>query len=246
VHCKDTDKGDIQIPEDVRIQRQYYSATASSYDDMHLDSDEEHRLALCFLEGVLDYFEIRSILDVGAGTGRVARYLKSKRPNIQIVSVEPVEALREQGHRLGLAESELIDGDAYNLPFEAEEFDLVCEFAMLHHVRYPYLVVDEMLRVSRKAVFISDCNNFGQGSWVNRTLKQTINALGLWRAFNFVRTGGKGYQISEGDGLFYSYSVFNDLKRIKHLCKQIHLLSTKDGNVNLYRTAAQVALLGIK
>ena len=61
-----------------------------------------------------------------------------------------------------------------------------------------------------------------------------------------VKTKGKGYTISEGDGLAYSYSVFNSYKQIKAKCRSIHLLNTQDGLINPYRTASHVALLGIK
>jgi hypothetical protein len=73
-----------------------------------------------------------------------------------------------------------------------------------------------------------------------------INAVGLWSAYNYVRTRGKKYQISEGDGLFYSYSVFNNYSLIKKYCKSVHLLNTTDASSNPYRTASHVAVLGIK
>jgi hypothetical protein len=103
-----------------------------------------------------------------------------------------------------------------------------------------------MLRVAKKAVFISDANNFGQGRLLARTLKQAINALGLWGLADLVKTGGKGYLCSEGDGLAYSYSVFSDYRQIKAACTRVHLLDTAGGGSNLYRSAAHVALLGIK
>lgn len=103
-----------------------------------------------------------------------------------------------------------------------------------------------MLRVARKAIFISDSNNFGQGSFISRSIKQLINSVGLWRVADLIKTKGKGYTISEEDGLAYSYSVFDDYKQIEAGCRSIHLLNTKDGQINPYRTAGHVALLGIK
>ena len=132
------------------------------------------------------------------------------------------------------------------LAFPDDAFDLVCEFATLHHVPEPGKAVSEMLRVARKAIFISDNNNFGQGSWVARLTKQLINAAGLWPIADLIKTRGKGYTISEGDGLFYSYSVFNDYKQIAEQCETVHLLGTVNSGPNLYRTASRVALLGIK
>lgn len=231
---------------EIEIQREYYTNTAEFYNDMHVNYEDEHFFALRFMESIVDFYNIRSILDIGAGTGRTAQYLKNKYPHLKIVSVEPVYALRKIGYENGLSEEELVEGDATNLRFSNKEFDLVCEFGVLHHIQTPSIAVKEMLRVSRIGIFISDSNNFGQGAYVARTLKQILNAMGLWKFADFIKTKGKGYTISEGDGLAYSYSVFNDYKLIAKHCKVIHLLNTKDGSVNPYKTASHVALLGIK
>jgi hypothetical protein len=103
-----------------------------------------------------------------------------------------------------------------------------------------------MLSVAKKAIFISDSNNFGQGSLLSRIVKQLINAIGLWKVADLIKTKGKGYTFSQGDGLAYSYSVFNNYDQIKKQCSRIHLLNTKDGSWNFYRTASHVACLGIK
>lgn len=231
---------------EVEIQRQYYATTASQYDSMHLSENDEHYFALAFLTAILDYLKIKSVLDVGAGTGRAIAYLKQAKPNLVVIGVEPSKELREMGYAKGIPKEELIDGDATNLGFEDGAFDLVCEFAVLHHIKRPDLAVSEMLRVANKAVFISDSNNFGQGSPLVRLIKQLLNSMGLWKIVDFIKTKGKGYTISEGDGLGYSYSVFDNYRQIQEKCKRIHLLNTQDGHFNLYRTASHVVLLGVK
>jgi SAM-dependent methyltransferase len=231
---------------EIEIQRKYYAATAGQYDAMHLDPKDEHYFALSFLSAVLEFLDIRSVLDIGAGTGRAIQFLKSRRPELRVLGIEPVKELRDEGISKGLSEKELIAGDGTDLQFVRGEFDLVCEFGVLHHVRRPDALVAEMLRVSRKAIFISDSNNFGQGSFAIRSFKQLLDFLRLWPVANLVKTKGKGYTISEGDGLAYSYSVFNSYKQIKAKCRSIHLLNTQDGLINPYRTASHVALLGIK
>jgi ubiquinone/menaquinone biosynthesis C-methylase UbiE len=230
------------------LQKQYYERTAAQYDTMHLDenADTEHILALHFLSSMIACFGIKSVLDIGAGTGRTIEFLKYHHPELHVVGIEPVEALRQKGYEKGIPKDVLIDGDGNNLEFNDNAFDLVCEFAVLHHVPKPDLMVGEMLRVSKKAIFISDSNNFGQGSFVARSFKQILNAFGLWQTFNYLRTGGKNYQISEGDGLFYSYSVFDNFKQIQAKCSDVHLFGTQGSSANLYRTASHVALLGIK
>lgn len=232
--------------DEAGLQREYYAKTARRYDDMHLDSDDEHNFALSFLSSVLDYFEIQSVLDIGSGTGRAIHYLKKRKPELRIIGIEPVLELRQVGWRSGLSQHELILGDAMKLDFLDGEFDLVCEFGVLHHIRGHAQAVSEMLRVARKAIFISDSNNFGQGRTVTRVVKQLIDLFGFWPVVDFIKTRGKGYTVTKGDGLAYSYSVFNDYKLIEEDCSTVHILNTKGGRINPYRTASHVALLGVK
>jgi len=75
-------------------------------------------------------------------------------------------------------------------------------------------------------------------------MKQTLNAMRIWSVADFVKTRGKGYTLSEGDGLAYSYSVFNNFKQISRTC-DVYTFNT-GGRINPYRTSSHVALLGIK
>jgi ubiquinone/menaquinone biosynthesis C-methylase UbiE len=231
---------------EIEAQRRYYAQTGRRYDEMHVHEGDEHFFALALLVAVLDQFSINSVLDVGSGTGRALTYIKQRRPDVRAVGVEPVAELRQAALLRGLSRDELIEGDARELQFKDGGFDLVSEFGMLHHVREPSVVVSEMLRVARRAVFISDSNNFGQGSRLVRTLKQALDHLGLWKVADFVKTRGRGYTISEGDGLSYSYSVFNDYEQIRAQCSAVHILNTEDAGINPYSSAGHVALLGIK
>ena len=133
-----------------------------------------------------------------------------------------------------------------SLAFDDGQFDLVCAFGVLHHIRTPDLAVAEMLRVARRAVFISDANNFGQGSLVWRSVKQCLNALRLWPLANLVKTRGRGYSVTEGDGLAYSYSVFSNYRQLQRACHSVHFFNTLPAGPNLYRTAGHVAVLGVK
>ena len=233
--------------DEINIQRTYYEKTADQYEKIHnADETDEHFFALSCLAGLTNYLKIESILDIGSGTGRGLKYLKELCPKIKIIGIEPVKELREIAYSQGISKEELIDGDATKLNFKNSEFDLVCEFGVLHHIKNNKLVVDEMLRVSKKAIFISDNNNLGEGSKVKRSIKQILHALRLWKLVNFIKTKGKGYTLSEGDGLAYSYSVFRNYRQIKYSCKSVHIINTKDADINLYKTAKTIALLGIK
>jgi len=229
----------------IQLQRSYYANTAHRYESMHLHEDDEHSFALRFMISVVRHLGIKSVLDIGSGTGRCLAQIVREMPDVAVVGVEPSAQLREVGYSKGLTETQLIDGDAMKLTFPDHSFDLVCEFGALHHIPLPSRAVAEMLRVSRKAIFISDANNFGQGRRLSRLLKQAVNAFGLWPLADFIKTRGKRYTISDGDGLAYSYSVFNNYQQIREKCESIHLLNTTDAGPDIYRSASHVALLGI-
>ena len=197
------------------IQLNYYEKTAQQYDEMHVATDDEHQEALYWLSSLILRYNIKSVLDVGCGTGRVQLFLRDRHPDVQIVGLEPSSALRLVAVQKGVSEDSLVDGSALTIPFPDTTFDLVCSFGVLHHLDRPDLAVKEYIRVARHSVFISDSNNFGQGSVLARLIKNSLRIFRLWKAYIYLATGGRKYRLSDGDGLFYSYSLFNDLKQTR-------------------------------
>jgi ubiquinone/menaquinone biosynthesis C-methylase UbiE len=230
------------MDREVELQRAYYTATAPDYDTLH--AHETPPLALAFMGSAIELLGATTVLDVGSGTGRVVRYLAEKYPNVRAVGIEPVEALRLAGHKAGIPLSALIDGDATKLPFEDGSIDVVCALSVLHHIREPHLAVSEMLRVARCAIFICDSNNFAQGRLA--PIKRLLRAAGLWPVANWLKTGGRGYIESKGDGISYSYSVFNNYGEIRKQCNAVHLMNLDGDGKSMYKKATTVALLGIK
>ena len=229
--------------DEVAIQRAYYARTASAYNEMHVREGGEHNLALLLLSALIEQRRITSLLDIGSGTGRALLYLKQRHPDLRLVGIEPSDELRAQGHAAGLTAAELIDGDATGLAYADNTFDLVCEFGALHHIRRHHDATAEMARVARRGVFISDSNNFGHGSRLARLVKIALHACGLWPLADFVKTRGRGYHMSEGDGLAYSYSAFYALPILRPKFPIVHMLST-DGTPSswLFANAAHIAL----
>jgi len=235
----------------VLAQRRYYAETASRYDDMHAHEAGDDDAGMPILFSALRSLNVRSLLDVGSATGRGLPRLAEGFSNALICGVEPVEALVRQGISSGVNKGFpllLASGDA--LPFPDKSFDAVCEFGILHHVPDPALVVQEMLRVARKAVVFSDANRFGQGPFPVRIAKLLLYKLNLWNAFDFLRTRGKGYQVSEGDGVFYSYSVYDNLRQIKEWAESIELFplgeSRSRGRLSPLLTSGIVLLIAVR
>lgn len=189
------------------IQRGYYATTASQYNHAHVNGDDSHSVALGYMSGLLTSIDARSVLDVGSGTGRAASFLRQRHQDMLVVGVEPViELLDRRDRQVGAT---YVCGSGLSLPFPDRSFDAVCATALLHHVPDPASAIAEMTRVARKAVMISDANRFGQGSRMARMTKLAIWRSGCWPLYSWLRTRGRGYLYSVGDGVYYSYSIFD-------------------------------------
>jgi ubiquinone/menaquinone biosynthesis C-methylase UbiE len=222
-----------QTQDAVAIQSDYYTKTAANYDEMHGGEGVERPEILEMICALLGSVETRTILDVGCGTGRGMQMLSAKLPSIVAFGIEPVRALIEQGvEKARMPSGVTLQGFGDKLPFADSSVDVVCAFAILHHIREPNNVVREMLRVAKKAVLIVDSNRFGQGSRPMRLFKVAAYKLGLWSLVNFVKTGGKGYLITEGDGLAYSYSVYDSFECLAQGASRLMLLPGEDGYAN--------------
>jgi ubiquinone/menaquinone biosynthesis C-methylase UbiE len=207
------------------LQARYYEQSVSAYDCMHNASDDhEHNLALQYIEMISNAFGFRTFLDVGAGTGRGMCFLRDRGKEVR--GIEPVAAMIEKAELNGVPKGLLLQGSGYELPFEDGAFDAVFECGVLHHVAQPARMVAEMIRVAKRAVFLSDSNRFGQGGPAARLLKTVLYKCGLWQAARFIQTRGKMYTLSEGDGLAYSYSVFDSYDQLAAGTQQIWLLPT--------------------
>lgn len=225
----------------VQLQQEYYARTFQDYNRLHLRLDDEHHLALSWMVAFVDSMQCTSVLDVGSGTGRALAFLRDVRPNLSVVGVEPSPELRSVGHSDGIPSDQLIHGDANRLNFPDESVDIVCEFGVLHHLAKPRAAIAEMLRVARVGVFISDDNHFG-----NSPFKRALAAMGLWTLAYWVKSHGKGYRITEGDGLAYPYSVFDDLDLLNAACASVHCLNTRGRGPDLRAGATHVAVFGVK
>lgn len=210
-----------------QIQADYYTATSADYDAMHVRDDDEHARALRHLSGLIAAEGYGSVLDVGSGTGRALTFLAPRHPGVEVRGVEPVAGLIDVAEeRHGVAPGAIVRGSGDALPFADDSFDVVCEFAVLHHVPEPAAVVAEMTRVARRAVLLSDDNRFAHGSRAARLGKLALHRAGLWRAADVVRNRGRRWRYTDDDGVFYSYSVYDSYAALAEWADRIVLVPT--------------------
>ena len=155
--------------------------------------------------------------------------LRRGKPEISTHGNDPSpELLRVASERHGIPSECLDCVGSEALPYPDGAFDAVMETGMLHHVPSPDHVLDEMLRVARLAVFISDSNIYGQeqASLFTRALKLALERAGLLRPLLRRRRGGRDWYCSEGDGIAWSYSVFDSYPRLRSSCAEVIVVPT--------------------
>lgn len=88
---------------------------------------------------------INSVLDVGAADGKVAKFIKSQ-TGLEITLLDISKTLLA---RSGSFKYKII-GDAQNLPFKSNSFDVVYSLQVLEHIPKWERALDEIIRVSKK------------------------------------------------------------------------------------------------
>ena len=226
-------------------QREHYTQTSGRMADLST-IEIEHNHALSWLAGLALQYGWRRFLDVGAGSGRGMVHLKKYLPLGIVIGVEPVDALRAEGYKGGLKKSELLAGDAHDLQFNDGDFDVVYATGVLHHTPKPKRAIEEMIRVASCAVLISDMNNYGCGPTPQKMLAHALRLFGLWKIFQWIKNGGRYDKYSDGDGVFYSYSLFDELPWLRKRGYQTYLLTTRGTQGRPLWDATHVALLILK
>ena len=92
--------------------------------------------------------EKASVLDVGCGDGLLSHWIIGKRPDVKITGVDVL--VRSQTH----IPIQFFDGEV--IPYDDASFDVVMFIDVLHHTNDPMKLLNEAVRVARKAVLIKD------------------------------------------------------------------------------------------
>jgi SAM-dependent methyltransferase len=202
----------------------YYDATASEYDALHGDNEPDHTKA--FEIGWPLVGTAQSVLDVGCGTGRGLSWLARSDPALKLYGVEPSESMISIAAKK-VTGADLRQGDGEHLPFADKSIDVVTATGIMHHVDNPSAVIAEMFRVARKAILISDHNNYAFGGGLMRKVRMGLRLSGLLKSVTYVRQGfnHKGY--SEDDGWWYPYSLFDNYSEIANRSSKVFMFPTR-------------------
>jgi len=147
-----------------------YDLSAQRYDGIkHFNPDWERRFLGEPLANALAGLEDARLLDVGAGTGRVARTLAPLGLFRGIViGVEPSPRMLERGRQaVAPKKTRWVRAWAVPLPFPAEAFDMVTSLEVAEFTPEPLASLAEMVRVLRQGGWLLVTNRVGwQARWI--------------------------------------------------------------------------------
>jgi len=206
-----------------QAQSKYYKDTAERYDEMH-GHDLEHQYAIRIIIALSKMIGARSVLDVGCGTGRgLLCFLES---GLSAQGLEQVQELLNVARKKNIPAECIHNGVAEHMPFADREFDVACELGVFHHIRNPMPAVKEMMRVSKKAIFLSDENRFAYGGTLRRLSSLILCKTQMFNYAYYIKTLGACHRYSDGDGVAYSYSVYDAYDELYDWADQIFFIPT--------------------
>lgn len=235
--------------EPIALQRDYYARTAERYDSMH--EQMPHDIALGHIIGFIPWLGARSLLDTGCGTGWGLRVVGDALPELQLRGNDPSRELLDVAINRYAVSPDILDCvGSERLPYSDSAFDVVVATGVMHHVAHPDRILGEMLRVARQAVFVSDANIYGGGSVPFRLAKRLLANAGLLRPVNRLRRGGHDWHYTDGDGVAWTYSVYDSLRQARSACADILVIPTHRSHpraaANPLRWSSHALLCGFK
>lgn len=226
----------------------YYHQTAAQYDQMHVSEGDEHYTAIERSWRLLADEGVSSVLDVGCGTGRGLEWF-ALNTSASLAGIDPSPDLLSRA-RARVPAADLREGIAQRLPFADASQDLVIATGIMHHVDEPRRCIDEMFRVARKAVLISDHNNLAFSRKLIRRGRLFLYSLGLLPAAMFVRNGFRKQGYTDDDGWWYHYSLLDDYGHFASRAARLLMFPTnaphREGEDNFLLCQRHVAMLGYK
>ena len=103
---------------------------------------------------ILDHMDAGAILDIGTGPGYLPIEIAGRSPDLHITGIDLsrklIEMARSNSAKAGLSDRLAFQfGNAGNLEFDDSSFDMVISTGMLHSLKDPVKVLQEICRVLR-------------------------------------------------------------------------------------------------
>ena len=145
-----------------------------------------------FVLNAISQIRFHKVLDLGCGTGVILEEIGRKYSTAELFGLDLSENMIAQARQRLKSTVELSVGDAENLPYADNSFDLVCCVESFHHYPDPAKALSEIKRVLKKDGIFLLCD-----TWAKSPLRQVLNI--------FIRFS------NDGDVHIYSKNEVNKL-----------------------------------
>ena len=229
---------------------EFYRRTAKSYNSENYDPKDDsygHNIGVREVLTVMRATNSKTLLDVCCGTGRGVKASGENGYDATGVDIYP-DLLKMAHAENGIPLERLREADATQLPFPDNSFDVSCIFGALHHSAMPGQIVSEMIRVSRRAIVISDEGNHLPGGIKRLLIKLGIFGLVYRVIFRRPPRQTRKQITSDGDGPTFIFSVEEVIPQLRAHFKHFKCLTgyrVGKTEVRSYRLPRQFAVAGI-
>lgn len=145
------------MDKDKKIWKAIWDSTDETvnYKDVFYLIDE---IKLGYLMPLLPTGTNLKTLEVGCGSARLSCFLASKGYKTTCLDYsESALRVAKKNYKISNIAGNFVIGDAKQLPFENDTFDIVFSTGLLEHFKEPQIVIDEMVRVLKpNGIFYSD------------------------------------------------------------------------------------------
>ncbi len=144
----------------------------------------------------------KSVLDIGAGDGLITSLMGAKGIEYE---ESGVKLARDRG-------VDVVQGDAYQLPYPDNSFDAVTMIDVLEHFEFPQKALQEAYRVARDALYINTPPKKDDGTLTDKFHYQEWSPHGLMTLVE-----SQGFQLEDGVLVFPNektmYAKFRKIKK---------------------------------
>tara|TARA_B110000503_G_scaffold28131_1_gene44935 strand:+ start:16752 stop:17432 length:681 start_codon:yes stop_codon:yes gene_type:complete len=124
----------------------------------------------------LEEHDVKTILDVGCGSGYITNIIATNFPNIKIVALDFSDTIKHGkkiSKELGLKN---ITWKQVNfLDFESDTFDLVLSNGSIHHMPNFEIAVEKVKALSHKYIMVGLYNKYGK--WIQRNIVPKFSTI---------------------------------------------------------------------
>jgi SAM-dependent methyltransferase len=180
------------------------NVAGNNYDKYASKNPIEQKMMAGFfdaLDRMLDRLHPTTVVEIGAGEGRITERLVARFPNATVVGLDlPDTNLAEEWDSIDVP---MFFGDATRMPFVDDSIDLVVGLEVLEHVPSPERALAEIARVCRDTAVLSvprepiwRAGNVARGRYVS-DLGNTPGHVNHWSATAFTRFVGGRLHVTE-------------------------------------------------